>query len=281
MLMLLKTFIPFLAIAPAFAAWDVTSYAVIQNITTGWLPDYEQSDAVFPTAPLTVSPTSTMTSSGDEYLIATENGNGRAVVEVTTTYLLLPPATDLPTESSIMTEDPSIFTYYYVPVTVSNPESCTKTDFTYTDTIGISLPDSLTAKATDSDLALFVTTYESTISTNLGGQAVTTSICEVYFKSDAVPVGEPDIDVDDAGYLDECVDPRRELCTSPGQNHDATGSGGCVGTYPPTQGSNGGSPTEDDSSSPTETGGAVSLREQKEWWGLILSGFVVVSLLVY
>ena len=41
-------------------------------------------------------------------------------------------------------------------------------------------------QATESAEALAITTFVATMSTNLGGQAVTTSICEVYLKSDAI-----------------------------------------------------------------------------------------------
>lgn len=89
-------------------------------------------------------------------------------------------------------------------MTVKNLPSCTKTEYTYTDSAEIELPASLTAQATDESLASFVTTYASTISTNLGGHAATTTICDVYLKSDAATDAQkafvPEY------YFTECVD---------------------------------------------------------------------------
>ncbi|PKX96562.1 uncharacterized protein P174DRAFT_417586 [Aspergillus novofumigatus IBT 16806] len=205
--MVFKAFITFLAmvVRPTFGTWTVTQHLIVRNITTGILPDYIVESTVYPTA--SVSPISTSTNVRVEYLVATQNGFGRAVINVTTSYLMLPTEpTNLPilTVPPTTTARPSIKTNYYIPVTVSNPQTCTLTDFTYTDTIGISVPSSLVPRATESDLALLVTTYESTISTNLGGQPVTTSICDVYFKSDAVPVADDDIGVNNGGFLSEC-----------------------------------------------------------------------------
>lgn len=280
--MLLKAFLTYLAMAvrPALASWVVTEYVIVRNITTGILPDYIEESTVYPTA--SVSPTSTSTYVWTDYFLATQNGYGRAVVNVTTSSLMLPTEpTDLPvlTKAPTTTTRPSIKTNYYIPVTVSNPESCTLTDFTYTDTIGIEVPSLLTSRATMSDLALLVTTYESTISTNLGGQAVTTSICDVYLKSDAVPVIDGDISVDNKDLLSECVDPRAQVCTEPGQNSAATGSGGCVGPYPPTAVSHQASATGNGSGArPTETGGAGSL--QSEMGCLIFSPFLIAVALL-
>lgn len=123
--------------------------------------------------------------------------------------------------------------HYYAPVTLSNTTSCIKTIFTYTDSIDVALPDSLTAQSTESSLATYVTTYSSTISTNLGGQAVITSRCDVYLNSEAVPSAT----ILNDGYMTERVDPRRATCSAE-ENQKATGSGGCNGLYPPTGTSN-------------------------------------------
>jgi hypothetical protein len=205
------------------------------------------------------------------------------VVNVTTSYLMLPTEpTNLPilTVRPTTSASPSIQTNYYIPVTVSNPQTCTLTDFTYTDTVGIMLPSSLVPRATESDLALLVTTYESTIRTNLGGQPVTTSICDVYFKSDAVPVTVDGIGIDPRGLLSECVDPREHMCNEPGQNSAATGSGGCVGPYPPTAGRNQASTTKVDyKAGPTETGGARSWRGEMGCL-IFFPSFMAISLLM-
>ncbi|KAK2926321.1 CRAL/TRIO, N-terminal domain, partial [Fusarium oxysporum f. sp. vasinfectum] len=251
MLSPLRTLILPLALARLSIAWDTTYYVVVRSITTEIVPDYNQTETVELTAPLTVSPVTERTISRTDYFVATENGDGRAVVDVTTIEVRLPTSAALPTStsgSSAPRTEPSIETHYYAKAVVSNPSSCTKTKFTYTDSIGVSLPDSLTDQATDSSLVELVTTYVSTISTNLGGQAVTTSRCDVYFNADAVPVGYPDIGIDGESLLSECVDPRRSHCTEDGENDAATGAGGCKGPYPPTEALDGGpSSTGEDS----------------------------------
>ncbi|WKT53745.1 hypothetical protein QSH57_004329 [Fusarium oxysporum f. sp. vasinfectum] len=232
MLSPLRTLILPLALARLSIAWDTTYYVVVRSITTEFVPDYNQTETVELTAPLTVSPVTERTTSRTDYFVATENGDGRAVVDVTTIEVRLPTSAALPTSasgSSAPRTESSIETHYYAKAVVSNPSSCTKTKFTYTDSIGVSLPDSLTDQATDSSLVELVTTYVSTISTNLGGQAVTTSRCDVYFNADAVPVGYPDIGIDGESLLSECVDPRRSHCTEDGENDTATGAGGCKG----------------------------------------------------
>ncbi|CEL03937.1 hypothetical protein ASPCAL05073 [Aspergillus calidoustus] len=283
--MLLNTLVTFLAIIarPVLASWAVTHHVIIRNITTGILPDYIVESTVYPTA--SVFPTSTSIAVWTDYLPATQNGLGRAVINVTTSYLILPTK---PTNLPVLTDPPTasatpIETNYYIPVTVSNPESCTLTDFTYTDTIGIRVPTPLAARATGSDLALLVTTYESTISTNLGGQPVTTLVCDVYLKSGAVPVVDGDLEVYGAGLLSECVDPREHLCTSPGQNSAATGSGGCFGAYPPTAvgSSNQASTTgaADSVAAPTETGGGPRSWSSQMSYLIVLGSLAAVLLL--
>lgn len=234
-------------------------YAIIISLTvaqpsSAWLVEYLATETVLDllsggkttsvtpvvtTAPLTVTPTSTSTDFGTDYV--TETGFDLARINITTKYLVLPNGTDLPVSpfyafappTATNTASPTIITHYYIPNTISNPETCTKTSFTYTDSIQVQLPDSLTQQATESSLATFVTTYLSTISTNLGGQAVTTLRCDVYLNSKAVP----SIGLGGAEhYLTECVDPRHSTCTA-GENQQATGSGGCGGVYPPTGGS--------------------------------------------
>ncbi|KAH7187589.1 hypothetical protein DER44DRAFT_890543 [Fusarium oxysporum] len=256
MLSPLRTLILPLALARLSIAWDTTYYVVVRSITTEIMPDYNQTETVGLTAPLTVSPVTERTTSRTDYFVATENGDGRAVVDVTTIEVRLPTSAALPTSasgSSAPRTESSIETHYYAKAVVSNPSSCTKTKFTYTDSIGVSLPDSLTDQATDSSLVELVTTYVSTISTNLGGQAVTTSRCDVYFNAKAVPVGYPDIGIDGESLLSECVDPRRSHCTEDGENDAATGAGGCKGPYPPTKALDGGpSSTGEDSPEVTQ-----------------------------
>jgi hypothetical protein len=84
----------------------------------------------------------------------------------------------------------------------------------------------ISPQATNSVEALFITTYVVTLSTDLGGKAVTTSFCDVYLKRDAVLGIVPELE---APYLSECVDPSGYLCSS---STSSCGSGVPV-TYPP------------------------------------------------
>lgn len=110
----------------------------------------------------------------------------------------------------------AIITHYCFPVVYSNPESCTKKKFIYTESAWIRLPHTLVEQATDSSMATKVASYVSTISTNLGGQAVTTSRCDVYLNNKAIQ----SLDIP-TGLLIECIDPRRSTC-SMGENAEAT-----------------------------------------------------------
>lgn len=249
------------------AAWFVEQYATLTVLPMVG-KDKTQPVAVTSTAPLpsTVTPTSTITTTWADD-ISRVGSFGHAKVNVTMEYLILPNRTDIPIASldywdKYYPTKPAgeMRTNYYVPVTIKNLASCTKTKYTYTDSAEIELPASLTAQATDESLASLVTTYASTISTNLGGQAVTTTVCDVYLNGDAVPDAQeafvPEY------YLTKCVDPRRGTCSA-GENTAATGAGGCNGPYPPTAA--GAAPTTD-GDKPTPTGGAASYGAQS--WDL-------------
>ncbi|KAL2861180.1 uncharacterized protein BJX67DRAFT_375509 [Aspergillus lucknowensis] len=243
-----------------------TAWLIEQHATLTILPmvgeDRTLPIPVISPAPLpsTVTPTSTITSYGRDGVTPVA-GFGYAALNVTTEYLILPNRTDLPLSTlvaagenpspSTSVPDPTITTKYYLPLTVSNLASCTLTEYTYTEGVQVGLPSTLQAQATDESLATLVTTYTSTISTNLGGQAVTTAVCDIYLRGDAVPLRRRH--------------PRRETCSA-GGNVEATGSGGCSGVYPPTS-------TGDAEPEPTETGGATSWRAQ--------SCFAYISLLVF
>jgi hypothetical protein len=273
-----RTVLPLLAVIvrPASAGWDVTEYLIVRNITTGLVPDYIETSTVYPTGPVTPTSTSAATNTG--YVPVTENAY-MLDLNVTTSYLFLPTdSTDLPVattsaESGILEDGdttPSITTKYYMPLTVSNPESCTLTDFTYTEVLGLQFTKPwMRERATQSGLALLVTTYESVISTNLGGQPVMTSRCDVYLKSDAIPVKDPNDEYKFDGLLSECVDPRPSVCTGKGQDPAATGSEGCKGAYPPTAAAHvQADPTGGDDSvpEPTETGGGSSWKYRRRQW---------------
>ncbi|KAJ5768093.1 hypothetical protein N7533_000676 [Penicillium manginii] len=255
-----------LAVAQPSTAWLVQYYATEEiRDAWGWVTKKTTVSPVVTTAPLTVSPTSTSTAYSTHYLTRDDGGYYR--INVTTEYLVLPNITNLPISGflewapPVQTESPSVTTHYYLPVTLSNPASCTKTEFTYTDSASVSLPKFLKAQATESSIATFVSTYVSTISTNLGGQEVTTSRCDVYMNNKIVPMSSMDL-IDYERYLTECVDPRRSMCTSSsGGNTEATGTGGCFGAYPPTGAANGASATTSNgvSGDPTQTGAATTL----------------------
>lgn len=283
--MLRLNLILFLIIAKTSTAWLLSYYATADVYKPLWGNTTTSPSRVILTGTLTATPTSTVTSLYTEYIPATTNGLGRAEVNVTVEYLLLP-NTSLPiwtptpsleiynSPTPYVSQEPTITTNYFAPYVVSNPASCTKTEFTYTDSIGVSLPGELTAQATDSTAAMFVTTYVSTISTNLGGQAVTTSRCDVYLSAKAAPAHGDDLGIQD--YLvTQCVDPRRSTCSA-GENQAATGSGGCNGLYPPTGAKNLAANTATLSPSTTQTGGASDtavkgwLRAQTGIWGLIV-----------
>jgi len=186
---------------------------------------------------------------------------------VTFTSLFLPPNASacsyfyncaLPQTTSTTS---SIDTSYYVPVVVSAPSSCTKTSFLYTTAqsvwlYSISMSIDFSQQATESSEALFITTYIYTLSTNLGGQAATTTRCDVYLKDGAVLGLKP---VDEAYYLNQCVDPRRFLCAKT----STVASGGCPitgGTYPPNGQTGGVGGTSVATASPTSRGGVSGLR---------------------
>jgi hypothetical protein len=268
-----------LVLAQPSAAWQVTYYATETILPSAWGGKTTTITPVVTTAPLTVSPISTSTDYSTDY--AQGKGLDHGKINVTTEYLILPNVTGLPVSafylfappSESTAASPTIVTHYYVPVTLSNPTSCTKTTFTYTDSIGVALPSSLTAQATDSSLAAYVTTYVSTISTDLGGQAVTTSRCDVYLNSKTVP----EATILNNGLITECVDPRRSTCSA-GENQKATGSGGCNGLYPPTAASNPTSTsTAGGAEQPTKIGGASVVRQSAGslgLWGLAFSAWI-------
>jgi hypothetical protein len=204
---------------------------------------------VITTAPLTVSPVSSSITVQEETIGVTgvaDDYYSLATINVTTEIFVLPNRTDLPVSSLAYfgqknEEYPgsvsSITTNYYFPVIVSNLPECTLTEYTYTEVASLMLSGSLVAAATDQgqDLALYVTTYDHSYSTNLGGQVYTTTWCDVYLNSKAVRSAEQSIMLG-TSWRSECVDPRSYTCDGEeGENLAATGSGGCKGDYPPTE----------------------------------------------
>ncbi|RYP20883.1 hypothetical protein DL765_002533 [Monosporascus sp. GIB2] len=184
------------------------------------------------------------------------------------------PTPTLRTSSSITTE-------YYAPVAISNPVSCTRTSFAYTTAKSIFLPDVSAAipnfaeQATQSAQALLITTYVSTLSTNLGGQDVTTSICEVYFREGAVT----GVDADTRAHS-ECVDPRIHDCSvalaraSHFQVFDPSTSAACQTDqkYPPAN--IGATGTAGGVTEPTSTSGVSAGFQIKMEWSFGAAGAV-------
>ncbi|KAJ5623933.1 hypothetical protein N7510_000242 [Penicillium lagena] len=281
----LNKFVLILIIARTSTAWLLRYNATVEVDKLLWGGKTTSAAKVKLTGPITATPTSTVTSLHTDLIPATTNGGGRAEVNVTVEYLLFPKArlpvwTPTPSlnvwypPTPTRYQEPTITTNYFAPYVISNPTSCTKTMFTYTDSIGVSLPNELMAQATDATAAMFVTTYISTVSTDLGGQAVTTTRCDVYLNAEAVPAHGYDLGSD--GYFaEECVDPRRSTC-SPGENQAATGSGGCKGLYPPTRAKEHSANTATSGASTTQTGGTNGtptkdlLKAQTGLWSLIV-----------
>ncbi|KAK6522994.1 hypothetical protein TWF281_002418 [Arthrobotrys megalospora] len=113
-----------------------------------------------------------------------------------------------------------IGTKVYAPVVLTNPPSCTRTSVSYTTSSSIypvrieNFPGILAQanKTGSNGVALFVTTYITTVGYNLGGQPIISTSCSIWLKADAV-AENPEPGYTDSSYLAECVDPRRYLCT--------------------------------------------------------------------
>ena len=112
----------------------------------------------------------------------------------------------------------TIATTVIAPRVITNAASCTQTSYAYTTSSRGTLEQlydtmpGIWSQVTDtgaSGPALAVSTYVVTLSTNLGGQAVTTTKCDVFLKPDqmrGLTVGPEET------FVRECVDPRRYLC---------------------------------------------------------------------
>jgi len=219
-------------------------------VTTGSQQLFTSSILVFPTSgtptPISsnVSTTQYTTAAAGPFMLS------RHTYEVTVTDLFFaddapglcistgfprctPPPTFFPTTSSITTN-------YWHPMVIANPSSCTLTTYAYTtrQTVDPERLDSVipgaAAQATvtgDAGEAQLVTTWVSTKSTNLGGQAVTTTVCDVYLKDGAVGGVSPGYELEP---MSQGVDPRVYSCSvtinnTPTATCEVTGQ-----TYPPT-----------------------------------------------
>jgi hypothetical protein len=127
---------------------------------------------------------------------------------------------------------------------VANPSSCTLTSYAYTTRQTVNparlteVPDAAEQATDTAGEALFVTTWISTKSTNLGGQAVTTTICDVYLKDGAVGGVAPGYEL---SAMSQCVDPRVFSCSIETELTPTASCATAGQTYPPTaEAANGG-----------------------------------------
>lgn len=223
------------------AAWTTTNHWQT-SVATGNPITTTTSIAIYPTGAVSATSTNTstslFTSGGYKLALTVFDLFYEPNVAVCTRSRLSPCG---PTPNLSRTSD-SITTTYWAPVLIANPTSCTKTSFAYTTASTVVLPSlwilDAAQQATQSVQALVVTTYISTLSTNLGGQAVTTTVCDVYLRGDAV-LGVPY--VAESIILTECVDPRdyrcRQLSSAIAAGAGITGNPTCDRTeqaYPPT-----------------------------------------------
>ncbi|KAK0719194.1 hypothetical protein B0H67DRAFT_148722 [Lasiosphaeris hirsuta] len=229
------------------AAWSRVDHWQTKVITTTSKKLFTSSIPVFPTAGGAPSPISTNIST----TLITTLAAGPFMLS-THTYLVT--VTDLfyaadetglcistgfsacsPTPTFARTG--SITTQYWHPMTIANPPSCTLTSYAYTtrQTVNPALLDrqipGAADQATESEQALLVSTWVSTKSTNLGGQAVTTTVCDVYLRDGTVQGVEPGYELEP---MSQCVDPRVYTCAAvtsetPTATCETTGQ-----TYPPT-----------------------------------------------
>ncbi len=264
-----------LSLLDTAAAWSSTNYWQTSLITSGKTAS-TTSISVLPTgtdtATASTSSTTTFTSGGLTILLTVYDLFYRPSAAVCTPSRVLTPCGPTPTLSRVTAT--TITTTYWAPVHLANPTSCTKTSFDYTTASTVALPSQwipdIAQQATQSVEALLVTTYVKTLSINMGGQAVTTSVCDVYLRTDAVLAV---IYTAESSLLRECVDPRDYACN---QLTSALAQGaGVVGTkttcersgqtYPPVaaaagggSGSGSGSGSGNGGAGATGTAGAAS-----------------------
>lgn len=262
---LLRVFCAVLSCTSMVAAWTSTNHWQT-SLLTGYKTPTQTSISVFPTGSDSATSTTTSTS------LFTSGGY---TLLLTVYDLFYPPSAAVctagrafttcgPTPALSRTTGTSITTRYWAPVRIANPTSCTKTSFGYTTASTVALPsawiDGVAQQATQSVEALLVTTYVKTLSTNMGGQAVTTTVCDVYLRTDAILGG---IYTAESTLLTECVDPRDYSCRQ--LSSALTAGAGIVGTkttcdrtgqtYPPVAVAGAASPT-DGAPRPTSSSGA-------------------------
>ncbi|KAF3914652.1 hypothetical protein AA313_de0203591 [Arthrobotrys entomopaga] len=245
---------------------------------------------VYATGPIPISKRSVTTTSVGGVFLGYPN---YAYANVTLTYALV--GTDAPVCEAYKECDPpasnsnGIVTEIYGPIIITNRPSCTGSSFSYTtsslvsyEVFGFSsdLPN-LFDQATDTGpegAGLFVTTYTTTVTHNLGGQPIIATSCTIWLKEGVVelkPGNRADYSITEDEFLNQCGDPRSYLC-------DRTQAGNCgtewIGSYPPTAtAAMTTSPGSADSSDGSENS-AASQRVVAGRNALLLWNFVLVGL---
>jgi hypothetical protein len=286
-----------LLLADRAAAWSLTNYFTTSIWTGGTVSStYTLSIPVSPTGSVSATSSNITTSSETVPLFYLGPAPETLIYEITVTNLFLP--TNAPvcvplnsfdvttgycstSSTSRTTASPTITTRYFVPVIISNPSSCTQTSFSYTSSQDVDLsylPSIVRTQATESPEALFITTYVVTVSTNLGGQAVTTSVCDVYLKSDAVTGVLP---VVEASYLSQCVDPSKFRCSTTRLGPSDNVCGPLPITYPSSGKTGGATGTNTGAgSSTTSKSGAKGLAGAIHWGFVASAGtFTLLGLM--
>lgn len=268
------------------AAWQLTNYYNVSRLVYG-TTTFANTVQVTPIG--SVSATSSNVTTTSIYASHLLDFNYQVTYVYTLTNIFVDPAgswcvpdgfghgtRDCSKTSSTRTT-PTALTRYFAPVVITPPSSCTKTSFSYTSSQQVTptaLPSGMGSQATDSSEALYITTYVVTLSTDKGGQAVTTSVVDVYLSSDAVQGVQP---VDQSAYLSQCIDPSSVLCASSAPGLLNFGCGAQPLTYPPKgQVTGGGSTTSGASPAATTTkSGAGGMRAAAGW--VTCFGFAVVA----
>lgn len=210
--------------------------------------------------------------------------SGAPIYSITAPWMPDKPTPTTPTATT------SIGTRYYGPALVSNPTTCTKTQFTYTAIHSVYIPTELAAQATESVNAAYITSFGGDYSTDLGGQELQTMYSVVYFRAQALG-GLLPIDQAEQHYLTECVDPRRYLCAQDNTLWPAivAATGGCPVpttsvTYPPfmypwktSSSAAGSSETQAIATAPAKKNSGLRTQNETSKW----SGVVVILLTVF
>ncbi|KAF3384392.1 hypothetical protein F1880_002351 [Penicillium rolfsii] len=290
---------------PFVSGWSYTQYwATVAS--SGWAGLSTHTGVTCPTG-TPPRPTSTTTNTSTIELLLpntiSEFEEDKITVPITMTYFDLPANVSFTagvTDYSVIVSDfacasdhvsSSITdTHFYAPAIISNPPSCTLTSFHYTTSYSVSLGDSqLISQAMGSSIAELITQVTSVISTDLGGQQVKSTYTAVFMSKEAFGPNGIQAAPNEEGYLSECVDPRRYLCSANPYSltpSDIMASPGSCSitpvTYPPGSGSTGGSgsPAASTTRASSQKGEAFRQHIDLTLWGILLAiGLVTLVLL--